>query len=169
MSTMHVTTDSQSSSDLDVVTHFYESFARRDHASMGASYADNARFSDPVFNDLRGVQVKAMWRMLCERGGDLTMSWGDIRRDGDVVLVRWEARYTFAPTKRPVHNVVRARLTVRDGRIVEHIDSFNLWRWTAMALGARGMFLGWSPFVQTKVRGEAMKGLELFMKRKRLL
>lgn len=153
----------------DTITRLYSCFSRKDHEGMAACYQDDATFSDPVFRDLRGAQVKAMWRMLCERGGaDLQVTFSDVRVDGGTGSARWEARYTFGRTKRKVHNVVSARFALHDGKIARHVDTFSLWRWTAMALGPTGLLLGWSPPVQSKVRAEAVKGLELFMKRKRI-
>lgn len=153
----------------DVVTRLYTAFARRDHVGMAACYTDDATFSDPVFRGLKGSQVKAMWRMLCERGTDLVIEFRDVKVDGDHASAHWEARYTFSTTGRKVHNVIDARFTLRNGLIHAHEDVFHLWRWTRMALGPTGALLGWSPMVQNKLRTEAMKGLELFMKRKRIV
>ena len=152
----------------DVIEQLYASFARLDHAGMAACYAPDATFSDPVFRDLRGPQVPAMWRMLCARAGDLRVTCSDVRVENDRGSARWQADYTFAKTKRPVHNVIEATFVLKDGKIVAHRDRFDLWRWTRMALGAPGVLFGWSPPMQNKVRAEAMKGLELFMKRHHL-
>lgn len=153
----------------DVVTRLYSSLARRDHEAMAACYADDATFSDPVFHGLQGIQVKGMWRMLCERAADLQVTFEDVRVDATSGAARWRARYTFPSTKRPVSNIVDARFTLREGRIASHVDTFNFWWWASMALGPQGALLGWSPLVRKKVRTEAMKGLELFMKRKRMV
>jgi hypothetical protein len=48
------------------------------------------------------------------------------------------------------------------GLIADHRDSFDLWKWTRMALGPMGVALGWSPIVQGKVRSEAAAGLAQF-------
>lgn len=45
---------------------FYGAFAAHDADRMVACYAPDAEFSDPVFPLLRGDEVRAMWRMLCE-------------------------------------------------------------------------------------------------------
>ena len=39
------------------------------------------------------------------------------------------ATYTFSATGRTVVNRIRARFDFRDGKIVRHVDSFDLWRW----------------------------------------
>ncbi|MCA9925167.1 MAG: nuclear transport factor 2 family protein [Anaerolineales bacterium] len=145
-----------------LIESFYAAFQQRDYANMIACYHDEVRFSDPVFTDLRGLQAKAMWHMLCERGQDLQVTFRDVTAAEQMGQAHWEATYTFS-TGRKVHNVVDASFVFRNGLIVEHRDSFDLWRWTRMALGPTGMLLGWSPFVQNKVRQTAVSSLQKFI------
>lgn len=137
-----------------VIETFYAAFARRDGVAMAACYAADAHFHDPVFN-LRGNRVGAMWRMLCERGADLRIAVDGISADTDAGHASWQAWYTFRSTGRPVHNVIDARFRLRDGRIIEHVDTFGFWRWSRQALGPAGLLLGWTPWVRMKVRREA--------------
>ena len=51
-----------------LIDRFYEAFARQDGETMAACYTADAHFHDPVFQDLHGPEVGAMWRMLCEPG-----------------------------------------------------------------------------------------------------
>ena len=81
---------------------------------MAACYAPDATFRDPAF-DLAGAEVGAMWAMLCARGKDLALEWRDVRADDRAGSAHWEARYTFSVTGRPVHNVIDAAFTFRDG------------------------------------------------------
>jgi len=143
-----------------LIESFYEAFSRRDAEAMVATYAADVRFSDPVFIDLRGERAKDMWRMLCERGKDLEVTFGDVKVDGDRGAARWEARYTFGPTGNRVHNVIDARFVFAGGKIAEHVDSFDLRRWAGMALGLKGKLLGWAPFVQGAIRKAAARGLD---------
>lgn len=154
---MDITTPAQ------LITHFYERFAKRDHAGMIACYHPQATFFDPVFLELKDKQVGAMWHMLCERGTDLAITFADVRAQGATGRAHWEARYSFSASKRPVHNVIEAAFEFADGKIISHRDSFDLWRWTRMALGLPGVLLGWSPIVQNKVRSTAREGLLKFI------
>ncbi len=138
---------------------FYEAFSRGDYATMGAAYADHARFSDPVFPDLAADEVRAMWRMLLERGSDLELTYRDISANDTRGRAHWEATYTFSATGRKVHNVIDAEFTFDKGQIVQHTDRFGLWRWARMALGVKGTLLGWTPLVRRKVQGMAHKQL----------
>jgi ketosteroid isomerase-like protein len=140
---------------------FYRAFQRRDGATMAACYTPDATFRDAAF-DLQGEQVGRMWRMLCERGKDLRLEFGNVRAEGEHGSADWQAWYTFSKTGRPVHNIVQAQFRFRDGLISEHVDTFDFWRWSRQALGVPGLLLGWSPFLQNKVRAEAARGLAAF-------
>ena len=146
-----------------LIRRFYEAFARGDGAAMAACYAPDAHFSDPVFTDLRGERAGAMWKMLTGRAKDLRVVHSDVSADDREGRAHWEADYTFGATGLPVHNVIDARVTFRDGKILRHVDTFDLHRWTGMALGLKGKLLGWLPPVQNKVRGQAAKGLDAFI------
>jgi ketosteroid isomerase-like protein len=146
-----------------LIDRFYSAFARRDHETMAQCYTENPTFSDPVFPDLRGEEVRAMWRMLCKRGLDLELTHSDVRAEDDRGSAHWVADYTFSGTGRHVTNEIDASFRFEDGLIAEHIDRFDLWRWTRQALGPVGMIAGWSPPVQSKVRGQARENLRNFM------
>ena len=143
---------------------FYSAFSKRDGDAMAACYHPEARFSDPVFPDLRGEDIGRMWKMLCERGKDLTLEYSGIEAGDTSGVAHWEADYTFSTTGRKVHNIIDARFTFTDGLIATHQDDFGFWRWSRQALGAPGLLLGWTPIVQNKVRAEAAKGLAQYKK-----
>jgi ketosteroid isomerase-like protein len=146
---------------------FYTAFSKRDPEGMIACYAADVWFSDPVFRDLRGPRAGAMWRMLAERATSLEVTFSDIWADDHTGRAHWEARYLFSATGRPVHNVIDARFEFRDGKITRHADSFDLWRWAGMALGAKGKLLGWAPPIQNAIHKTAMANLEAFEAKQR--
>jgi ketosteroid isomerase-like protein len=148
-----------------VAERFYCAFAARDWRTMGQMYADDARFSDPAFRDLDAREVRAMWRMLISRGTDLTLHYEVLDETADAARVKWLARYTFSQSGRPVVNEVDARLALRDGAIVGHVDSFDFHRWARQALGIPGLLLGWTPLFQRQVQAKARAGLRQFMQR----
>jgi len=148
-----------------LVDSLYAAFDRRDPDAMAACYTPNATFRDPIF-ELAGRDVADMWRMFCERGGDLALTWRDVRADDTAGAAHWEPRYTFSVTGRPVHNVIDSRFTFRDGRIATHHDTFDLWRWSRMALGPKAVVLGWAPFVQKAIRAQARRNFENWQARR---
>ncbi|SHI35527.1 Ketosteroid isomerase-related protein [Hymenobacter daecheongensis DSM 21074] len=146
----------------ELLHRFYQAFQRRDYAAMAACYHPEATFEDAAFQ-LRGPEIGAMWRMLCERGKDLALTYDHIRADDAQGQAVWDARYTFSQTRRHVHNHVAAHFTFKDGKILRHHDQFNFWRWSRQALGPVGWVLGWSGFLRQKVQASARQGLAQFM------
>lgn len=145
-----------------VITRFYQAFQRLDAEAMVACYSDDIVFSDPAFGTLRGKDAGDMWRMLTTRAKDFSLTFDTVRADERAGSAHWVARYLFSQTGRTVVNDIQAHFVFRDGKICEHHDNFDLWRWSRQALGATGMLLGWSPLVQGKVRAQAQKGLRAF-------
>jgi len=129
---------------------------------MVACYAPQVTFQDPVFT-LAGWRARAMWRMLCERGKDLRVTVAEVRGDDMTGSARCDAWYTYSATGRPVHNVITATFEFANGRIVRHVDRFDLHRWASQALGLKGLLLGWAPPVQRAIRRQAARGLDAFI------
>lgn len=146
----------------ELIQSFYAAFSSLDGETMSRCYSPSARFSDPVFTDLRDERPGAMWRMLTGRAKDLTISLQDHDADDKRGSAHWLADYTFS-TGRRVHNDVRARFRFEDGLIVDHHDSFSFYAWARQALGPAGLLLGWTPMLQAKVRSEARAGLDEFL------
>jgi ketosteroid isomerase-like protein len=149
-----------------LIEQFYAAFARRDGDGMAACYSDSVRFSDPVFPSLEGEHARSMWKMLCGRAKDLDVVASDISWDGKAGHAKWVAHYTFAATGRKVENIIHATFAIAGGKIVEHADVFDFWRWSRQALGAPGLLLGWSSFLQKKVQGQAAKSLAEYEQKK---
>lgn len=149
-----------------LIQDFYEAFQRRDAEAMAASYHPDVHFSDPVFADLRGARAGGMWKMLVARGKDLTLTFSDVSADDKEGRAHWEADYTFGATGEKVHNVIDARFTFRDGKIVRHVDTFDFPRWAAQALGWKGRLLGGFGFLHKGVQKKALEGLDAFMAKK---
>jgi ketosteroid isomerase-like protein len=147
----------------DVVERLYAAFDRRDGDAMAALYAPDGHFRDPVFGDLTGAEAGAMWRMLTRTARDLKVELAE----HDAHSAHWIARYTFSATGRPVVNDVRARIVVTDGLITDHVDEFSFWKWSRQALGTKGLLLGWTPFLRSKVGGTAKAGLDTFIAKER--
>ena len=149
------------------IRRLYAAFAELDAAAMQACYAEDAHFDDEAFS-LRGRdEIGAMWRMLCEA----VRAKGRAQWKLEVSAItersaHWEPTYLFTATGRVVHNVIDAEFEFdAAGLITRHRDRFDFWRWARQALGAPGLLLGWTPFLRTKVRGQAAANLRRFMTR----
>jgi ketosteroid isomerase-like protein len=145
-----------------LIERFYQAFQRRDGEAMAACYSADVQFSDPVFTDLRGAEAGDMWRMLTTRAQDFSLTYEGVEANEKSGSARWVASYTFTQTGRKVINHIQAHFQFRDGLICRHTDSFNLWKWSRQALGAKGALLGWAPPVQGAIRAKAAQGLAAY-------
>jgi len=147
-----------------LLTDFYSAFQRKDPQAMAACYHPDVEFSDAAFPGLRYARVTSMWRMFCETGKDLDISFRDIQADERTGRAHWDARYTFRATGRKVLNRIDAEFEFKDGKIIRHTDRFDFWAWSRQSLGPAGLLLGWTPFLRNKVRAMAGSTLDKYMK-----
>jgi ketosteroid isomerase-like protein len=143
-----------------LIRNFYEALDRHDGETMAQSYAPDAHFQDPAFGDLSGEEAGDMWRMLTGRAEDLRVQLADHEANEDEGSAHWIATYTFS-TGRPVVNDIQARFRFRDGKIVDHVDSFPFHKWARQALGPAGLVLG-LPGPNLLIRRKALGDLEKF-------
>jgi ketosteroid isomerase-like protein len=152
-------------SNTELITEFYTAFSQHDDKRMVACYHDDIEFTDPAFGTLKGEQAKAMWKMLLRRsGGKLKVVFSQVITDENKGRAHWEAFYEFSQTGRPVHNKIDAQFEFKDGKIIKHVDHFNLWRWSQQALGLSGWLLGYTAFFQKKLQQQTTKALQEYMK-----
>src|SRR5687768_15564259 len=149
-----------------LLTRFYTAFAKLDYKTMQACYHDDAVFFDPVFQDLNAYEVRNMWEMLCRQAKDFSLSYSEISADEEYGSCKWTAIYRFSRTGNKVINQIKAHFRFRDGKIIEHTDDFDLWKWSRQALGLTGWILGWSELIQKKIRNKAQDNLLAFLNAK---
>jgi ketosteroid isomerase-like protein len=145
----------------ELIDKFYTSFAAGDAEGMISCYTDDIEFRDPAFGVLKGEDAKNMWRMLL-KNPDLKVSATLIKADDNTGSASWVAVYKFSLTGRQVKNKVSAKFRFGDGKIVEHIDHFNFWKWATQAFGVKGLLLGLTPMMKNKVRKQALIRLSEF-------
>lgn len=149
-----------------LIERFYTSFQERDVEGMKACYHPDIVFSDEAFPRLEGLRAGAMWHMLLsggDRAPELLINFTRVEADETRGSCHWEAVYNFSITGREVHNKIDASFEFKDGKIYRHIDRFDFWRWSRMALGVTGWLLGWSSFLKLKVQSQAVRRLDRFV------
>ena len=149
-----------------LLQNFYKAFNEKNASVMRDAYAPTARFADPVFPNLQGKDIGDMWTMLCENAQEFRLEASNIEADDTTGKAHWEAHYLFQG-KRRVHNIIDATFRFENGKIVQHDDQFDFWRWSRQALGAIGLLLGWAPFLQKQVQGQTKKLLQNYQRRKK--
>lgn len=149
----------------EVLKKFYHAFKIKNANELVSVYADDVQFSDPAFGDLQGEEAKAMWKMLLERDRNhVKLNFCDIEADETGGTVTWEAEYRY--NNKPVFNRIESRMEIEDGKIVKHKDNFSLQRWASMAMGAKGIALGLTPFLKPQIRKMARKSLNSYLAQK---
>lgn len=146
-----------------LIKNFYQAFRRRDWQTMAECYSNDARFHDPVFHDLDANQVRTMWRMVFEHAENLEVRLDEIVEQGDKIEAIWNAHYLFTPTGRQVRNQVTAYFSFDEGKILTHVDDFDLWHWAAQVVGWPGRLFGWTIFVRSSIRDQAQAQLKRYM------
>jgi ketosteroid isomerase-like protein len=150
----------------NLIVRFYTAFAKADWQTMAECYHENAVFSDPVFTDLKGREIAAMWRMLIERSkGNLDIAFSNVVADEQKGKAEWVAEYFFSATGRRVINRIHAEFEFKEGKIFRHTDQFNLHKWASQALGIKGKLLGGFAFFHQKLQKTARQGLDGFIAR----
>jgi ketosteroid isomerase-like protein len=146
-----------------LVNDFYTAFQSLDYSFMQSCYSANPIFNDPVFGILQGNEVRSMWEMLCRNAKNFSLEFNSVNVDDEYCTCKWIARYTFSKTGRKVVNKVSTFIRVQNGKITEHTDEFDLYRWSRQALGLPGILLGWSGYLKNKIRHDAKKRLYEFI------
>lgn len=151
----------------ELIEKFYKSFSIGDADHMISCYHEKIVFTDPAFGTLHGSEVANMWRMLIENSkGNLNITFSDVRADEKKGEANWVAKYVFSKTGKKVINKIHAQFEFEDGKIIRHIDRFNLWKWSSQALGWKGLLFGWTPMVKNKINHQAKSQLNKYIKAK---
>lgn len=151
----------------EIIRRFYTAFQQKDYKTMQDCYSEDPVFNDQVFGLMQGEEVRAMWEMLCKNARDFSLEFSNIKLlDEEYATCNWTARYTFSKTGRNVVNRIKAHMRIQDGKITEHTDEFDIWKWSRQALGLPGLLFGWSGFMKNRIRVNARKNLERFMEKR---
>ena len=135
-----------------LITKFYDSFSKGDVDGMLSCYHPDIRFEDPAFGVLHGKDAGHMWRMLITGIKEpIKITFRDVEANQLTGKAHWRADYKFSQTGNTVINEIDAAFEFKDGKIIKHTDTFDMWKWSRQALGMPGWLLGWSPFMKSKI------------------
>jgi hypothetical protein len=157
-----------SSSEETIAIKFYSAFQIKNANEMCECYHPDLEFEDPAFGKLSYNQTCAMWKMLCESAKDLVIEHSILKSEDNYVEVRWIAEYTFSKTGKFVHNEIIAQLMFKDGKIIQHTDNFDLFKWAKQAMGLQGWLIGGTPFFRKKLQQQTNYQLARFMEKNNL-
>ncbi|MGB5988742.1 MAG: nuclear transport factor 2 family protein [Marinifilaceae bacterium] len=150
----------------EVIKKFYTSFSDSNIKGMIECYHKEIVFIDPVFGKLKGERVIKMWEMLlAKKNKGNKISFSNIMASSEKGEANWVAEYIYGEDKRKIVNKISANFKFKEGKIIEHTDYFNLWKWTKQAMGPAGYLLGWSYFMRKQIQEKAKIRLEEFIKK----
>lgn len=148
----------------EIIKQFYKAFSIGDATGMTACYHKEVVFQDPAFGRLEGERAHKMWEMLLsEKTAGTSVTFDNITATSDHGSADWVAKYSFGEKQRSVTNRVSARFKFKDGKIIEHIDTFDLWKWSQQAMGPIGYLLGWSSFMRNKIQNTTNSRLDSYL------
>ncbi|TRX16308.1 nuclear transport factor 2 family protein [Flavobacterium franklandianum] len=149
------------------INKFYTAFSDGDAEQMCEYYHPNVQFSDPAFGQLKGEEVRQMWKMLIERTkGNLKIDLSQVKANEHLGSAFWIVKYNFSKTNRKIENSISAKFLFKDGLIIKHTDDFDIWKWSKQALGIKGFLLGWTGFMQNKIQNQARMNLKNYSQKK---
>ncbi len=152
----------------NIIEEFYDAFSNLDAERMVECYHKDIIFEDPAFGKLKGEKAKNMWRMICQgqKGKNFIVKVSNIKYDSrnSTGSAHWEAHYVFSQTGKKVHNIIDAKFEFKNGKIIKHIDSFNIHTWAKQAMGFKGFILGGTNFFKKKLNIQTNQLLENFEK-----
>lgn len=151
-----------------VANNFYSAFQQKNANGMIECYHQDLQFEDPAFGKLSYAQTCGMWKMLCESAKDLSIEYSILKSEDEYVEVRWIAEYSFSKTGKFVHNEIIAQLMFRDGKIIQHTDNFDLFKWAKQAMGLQGWLIGSTPFFRKKLQQQTNYQLANYMQKNNL-
>ncbi len=147
-----------------LIKKFYTAFSEGDAATMTSCYHTDIVFQDPVFGKLNGARACTMWKMLLsQKKAETSISFSNIDTNSHDGTANWIAKYQYGDKNRPVVNHVQAQFKFKDGKIISHTDTFDLWKWTRQALGISGYLIGWTPFMKKKIQATTNQKLDAFI------
>lgn len=147
----------------EIITNFYQAFAKLDSVAMVSCYHKDVVFTDPAFGTLKGERAKTMWIMLCKNAQDLSIEYSNVKATELEGEAHWDAEYIFRKTGRKVINSIDAKFEFKDGKIIMHTDHFNLHTWAKQAIGFQGLLLGGTSFFQNKLQQQTNRLLDKFI------
>ena len=152
-----------------LIIDFYTCFQNLDIKGMKQCYHPEAHFSDPAFPNLNGTEIGSMWAMLLEslsrNKGKWQLTFRDVAASDSKGSCHWEAYYVLSSTGRDVHNAIEATFKFKDGKILDHVDEFDFYRWARMGFGFKGVLIGWMPFFRKMVQKSVKQLLHKYIQR----
>lgn len=153
-----------------IVEAFLGSYKNHDAEGMLRCLDEAVGFSDYAF-DIRGKEVRAMWRWFCIPFGNRrepieVLDFGVSEPVSDIVNAWYQVHYLNGRKRRPVEYVIESEFRIRNGKIATQKDRFgNISEpeFLKMAFGFPESLKAFMPLFHTIIRIIAWLKLKWFM------
>ncbi|MGB0885830.1 MAG: nuclear transport factor 2 family protein [Chitinophagales bacterium] len=152
-----------------IVKNFFEAFQKLDSKTMNSFLAKNISFDDPAFGKLNGDEVKYMWQFLTKNAKNFSLEFEIISTTKNKLEAKWTAHYTFSATGNKVVNHVNSSFTIKNDKITNHKDEFDLKKWAKQALGKAIGIFGPSFLLKKGIQAQSKQLLKKYMSKNELL
>lgn len=145
----------------EIAIKFYDAFSVANIDVLKQLYDKKLIFNDNIFVNLDYNETISMWSSLLVGNKNMSIKYEIKKYSEKYVEVEWIADYLFTSTNRNVKNIILAKMEIDQGKIINHTDNFDFYKWSQMAFGITGVLIGWTSFFKNKVRTEAYNKLGL--------
>ena len=145
----------------EIAIKFYDAFSAANIDVLKQLYDKKLIFNDNIFVNLDYNETISMWSSLLVGNKNMSIKYEIKKYSEKYVEVEWIADYLFTSTNRNVKNIILAKMEIDQGKIINHTDNFDFYKWSQMAFGITGALIGWTSFFKNKVRTEAYNKLGL--------
>lgn len=145
----------------EIAIKFYDAFSVANIDVLKQLYDKKLIFNDNIFVNLDYNETISMWSSLLVGNKNMSIKYEIKKYSEKYVEVEWIADYLFTSTNRNVKNIILAKMEIDQGKIINHKDNFDFYKWSQMAFGITGVLIGWTSFFKNKVRTEAYNKLGL--------
>ena len=145
----------------EIAIKFYDAFSAANIDVLKQLYDKKLRYNDNIFVNLDYNETISMWSSLLVGNKNMSIKYEIKKYSEKYVEVEWIADYLFTSTNRNVKNIILAKMEIDQGKIINHTDNFDFYKWSQMAFGITGVLIGWTSFFKNKVRTEAYNKLGL--------
>ena len=95
---------------------------------------------------------------------DISVKYEIINESKDWIHTEWTISYLLEVTGRRVILNEKGFFRIEDGKIVEHRDEYDFWSWSSQGLGFVGKCFGWLNWFKLRVKVQAKRTIDVFMK-----
>ena len=145
----------------EIAIKFYDAFSVANIDVLKQLYDKKLIFNDNIFVNLDYNETISMWSSLLVGNKNMSIKYEIKKYSEKYVEVEWIADYLFTSTNRNVKNIILAKMEIDQGKIINHTDNFDFYKWSQMAFGITGVLIGWTSFFKNKVRTETYNKLGL--------